>query len=80
MVGFVSRAQWGARPGRNPGPFRPDANGFGVMIHWRGGGTPQSNHANCAAEVRAQQQRDMNNGHADIMYSWICCINTRLCV
>ena len=71
MTGFVSRAQWGAQPGRNPGPFR---NFEGVMIHWRGGGSPGA-HSACAGQVRDQQRRDMANGHADLMYSFICCVH-----
>jgi hypothetical protein len=72
MTGFVSRAGWNAQAMRwNPGPFQTPISG--VMIHWRGGGSATA-HSNCAGEVRAQQQRDIANGHADLMYSFICCI------
>jgi hypothetical protein len=76
MATFVTRAQWGARARRSSNTNITPQNG-GVTIHHVGGTkVAQSNHSNCAGQVRGIQNYHMDtNGWSDIAYSHLTCVH-----
>ncbi|MFI9331891.1 GH25 family lysozyme [Kitasatospora sp. NPDC052868] len=72
---LVTRAQWGARPWREPNgsiPYsRPRA---GVKVHYLGDAYTVGDHSTCPAYVRKLQASHMDgNGWSDIGYSFVVC-------
>lgn len=71
MPTIVTREQWGAAPPQ-PRTQWPTGQPTGHTIHWEGSGG-QTDHGNCAAEVRSIQQFHFRQGYADIAYNWAVC-------
>jgi GH24 family phage-related lysozyme (muramidase) len=69
---FVSRSEWGAKPGG-----RQSAVGMtrGVGVHWLGPGAGRTNHSGCAAQMREVQAFHMgpSRGWADFAYNAAVC-------
>lgn len=72
---YVTRAEWGAQPPKEP--LNPMPTAGGVKVHWIGGEyTTPADHAQCAAEVRSIQQEHMSDpvqGWIDIAYNLLIC-------
>lgn len=74
MTTFVSRSEWGARPGATrsshpiAGPVR------GVTFHWLGPGIGSPSHDRCAQTVRSVQRfHQTGRGWADVAYNALVC-------
>lgn len=70
----LNRAQWGAAaPQGNLTPW-PDHQPSGHTLHWEGAGG-NSDHGQCAGEVRSIQRYHFSTGYSDIAYNWIVCVH-----
>ncbi|MFE2407138.1 GH25 family lysozyme [Kitasatospora sp. NPDC059408] len=72
---LVTRAQWGARPWKEPNGSIPYAiPRLGVKVHYLGSPYTFGDHAGCPAYVRRVQAEHMDsNGWSDIGYSFVVC-------
>lgn len=65
---YVTRAEWGARPPKNPPTLLPGAS-TGIAVHHEGDGLEPP--TDCYAKMRSTQNYHMNaKGWNDIAYSW----------
>jgi hypothetical protein len=72
---LVTRAEWGARPWREPNGSTPYAGPRrGVKVHYLGEPYAFGDHSTCPAYVRKLQASHMDgNGWSDIGYSFVVC-------
>lgn len=70
---IVSRAQWGARPPKQPGTPWTAGKPAGWTIHWEGADGAGAAHGQCAANVRSIQRFHQNGAYSDIAYNWMVC-------
>lgn len=70
---IVSRAQWGARPPKQPGTPWTTGKPAGWTIHWEGADGAGAAHGQCAANVRSIQRFHQNGAYSDIAYNWMVC-------
>lgn len=72
---LVTRAQWGARPWREPsGSIRYAGPRRGVKVHYLGTPYTSRRHSGCSAYVRSLQASHMDrNGWSDLGYSFVVC-------
>src|SRR5947209_5070208 len=72
---LVARAQWGARPWREPNGSIPYAGPrAGVKVHYLGEPYRLGPHDGCPMFVRGIQDEHMDgNGWSDIAYSFLAC-------
>ena len=73
MVEFITRAEWGARPGATPSSH-PIHAPKGVTLHWLGNGIGAVTHDRCGRIVQSVQRwHQAGNGWADIAYNALVC-------
>lgn len=73
MSGIVMRAQWGAKPSKQPGTAWQAGKPSGFTVHWEGADPAGGAHSQCSAAIRSIQAFHQSGEYSDIAYNWVVC-------